>query len=124
MGLPRTRVLEAMEALIERKITMAIGQLTEHEVEQEIVNKGLNKFPHLTPQDIDDLIVAENYWKVPDDTMIVCALRLKNGYTVIGEAACVSPENFDEEIGRKISRDKARDKIWALAGYHLACLRS
>lgn len=99
---------------------MGIGQLTEGEVEQEIQNKGLTAAPRLTPQDIDALIVDAHYWRVPGDTMIVCALTLVNGYTVIGEAACVSPENFDEEIGRKIARDKARDKIWPLAGYALA----
>jgi hypothetical protein len=38
---------------------------------------------------------------------------------VIGESAAVSLENFDEEIGRKIAREKARDKIWQLEGYRL-----
>lgn len=99
---------------------MSIGQLTESEIEQEIQNKKLTAAPRLTPQDIDALVMDAHYWRVPGDTMIVCALTLVNGYTVIGEAACVASENFDEEIGQKIARDKARDKIWALAGYALA----
>lgn len=36
-----------------------------------------------------------------------------------GESAAASPENFDEAIGRRIARDKARSKIWALEGYLL-----
>ena len=36
-----------------------------------------------------------------------------------GESACASPENFDAEIGRKIARDNAVQKIWPLMGYEL-----
>lgn len=48
-----------------------------------------------------------------------CVLVLRNGFTVTGESACASPENFDAEIGKKIARENARDKIWALEGYLL-----
>jgi hypothetical protein len=48
-----------------------------------------------------------------------CVLVLKNGFTVTGESACASPENFDEEIGRKIARANAEQKIWPLMGYEL-----
>jgi hypothetical protein len=55
----------------------------------------------------------------PNTTLTVCALTLKNGFHVVGESAAASPENFDQEIGRKIARDNARSKIWALEGYLL-----
>ena len=48
-----------------------------------------------------------------------CVLVLRNGFTVTGESACASPENFDAEIGRKIARQNAEAKIWALEGYAL-----
>jgi hypothetical protein len=38
---------------------------------------------------------------------------------VIGESAAASPENFDEAIGKRIARDNARNRIWALEGYKL-----
>jgi hypothetical protein len=44
---------------------------------------------------------------------------LRNGFTVTGESACASPENFDPEIGRKIARENAVNKIWMLEGYLL-----
>jgi hypothetical protein len=91
---------------------------SEQEIEQEIKNKGLNA-PRLTPQHIDAQIAGEAYHVFPGTTMTVCALTLRNGYLVIGESAAASPENFDEEIGRKIARDNARNKIWALEGYLL-----
>jgi hypothetical protein len=48
-----------------------------------------------------------------------CILILRNGFTVTGESACASPENFDAEIGRKIARANAVQKIWPLMGYEL-----
>ncbi len=48
-----------------------------------------------------------------------CVLELQNGFTVTGESACASPENFDAEIGRKIAFENAKQKIWPLMGYEL-----
>jgi len=79
---------------------------------------GLNA-PRLTPDKIDATIVGEEYHVFPGTTMTVCALKLRNGYVVIGESAAASPENFDAAIGRRIARDNARNKIWALEGYVL-----
>ena len=91
---------------------------TEADIEAEIQRKNLNA-PRLTPQLIDDAIVAEAYYVFPGTTLTVCALTLRNGFQVTGESAAASPENFDEAIGRKIARDNARNKIWALEGYLL-----
>ncbi|WP_035670096.1 Gp49 family protein [Bradyrhizobium liaoningense] len=91
---------------------------SEASIEAELVTKGLNA-PRLTPALIDAQIVAEAYHVFPGTTMTVCALTLRNGFVVIGESAAASPENFDEAIGKRIARDNARNKIWALEGYGL-----
>lgn len=90
----------------------------EQAIEKEIKSKGLNA-PRLTPDKIDAVIKAEAYHVFPGTTMTVCALTLRNGFQVVGESAAASPENFNEEIGRKIARDNARNKVWALEGYLL-----
>lgn len=90
----------------------------ENQIEAEIQAKGLNA-PRLNPQMIDDAIASEQYHVFDGTTMTVCALTLRNGYIVTGESAAASPENFDKDIGRKIARDNARNKIWALEGYLL-----
>lgn len=87
-------------------------------IEKEIQDKGKTA-PRLTPDDIDAAIVDEAYYVFPGTTMTICLLTLRNGYHVTGESAAVSLENFDEEIGRKIARDNARNKIWQLEGYLL-----
>lgn len=75
--------------------------------------------PRITPEQIDATIVGEQYHVFEDTTLTVCCLSLANGFTVTGESACVSLENFDAELGRKIARDNAVQKIWALEGYAL-----
>ena len=90
----------------------------EAQIEAEIQRKGLVA-PRLTPDLIDQAITSEQYHVFPGTTMTVCALTLRNGYIVTGESAAASPENFDQTIGRKIARDNARNKIWALEGYLL-----
>lgn len=91
---------------------------TEQNIEKEIVSKGLNA-PRLTPDHIDSVIIGETYTNLPDGRTVVCQLTLQNGFTVDGKSACVSKENFDQEIGNKIARTNAREKIWELEGYLL-----
>ena len=48
-----------------------------------------------------------------------CVLVLENGFTVTGQSACADPANFNWEIGKRIARDDAKNKIWPLLGYEL-----
>lgn len=90
----------------------------EKDIEALIQAKGLTR-PRLTPACIDAAICAESYTTLPSGKVMVCELTLRNGFTVRGEAAVVSKANFDEEVGRKISRENARNKVWELEGYLL-----
>jgi hypothetical protein len=86
-----------------------------------IVEKGLTA-PRVRPQDLDDAIdpnVAAQYHVFPGSNTTVCLLTLKNGYTVTGESACATPENFDAEVGREVAFKHARDKLWPLLGFLL-----
>ena len=98
-------------------------------IEQEIQAKGLTA-PRVTPADIEANIVAEYGFTAEQATrgcpqrdelklLTFCVLVLKNGFTVTGESACASPENFDAEIGYKIAKANAVQKIWPLMGYAL-----
>ena len=89
------------------------------EVEREIKEKGLDIAPRITQDAIDDQISSEAFWSVPNTTTTVCCLVLANGYTVIGSSACASPENFDEDLGKKLAKRDARSKIGGLMGYYL-----
>ena len=121
---------------------------TDESIEQEIQAKGLTA-PRVTPADIEENIVSEHYFTAADGVigaaasqsksentvmamvtfkecdapslglLTFCVLVLRNGFTVTGESACASPENFDAEIGRKIARQNAVAKIWPLLGFSL-----
>jgi hypothetical protein len=75
--------------------------------------------PRITPEHIENTIVAVDYLQ-PVGTLTIALVSLENGTIVTGESACVSPENFDALIGRKIALENAKSKIWALEGYLLA----
>jgi hypothetical protein len=115
--------------------------MNDQQIEKEIQAKGLTA-PRVTPQHIEDVISFEYYFTAADGTrgellsispelreniekddprnlLTFCVLVLKNGFTVTGESACASPENFDAELGRKIARQNAVNKVWMLEGYLL-----
>jgi hypothetical protein len=115
---------------------------TDESIEQEIQAKGKTA-PRVTPADIEAEIASEFYFAAADGVrgellsslpelgvnfggdnplslLTFCVLVLRNGFTVTGESACASPENFDAEIGRKIARQNAVQKIWPLLGLRAA----
>lgn len=103
--------------------------MTDEQTEQEIQAKGLTA-PRVTPADIEAEIAGEYSFTAESATkgcpqfpslalLTFCVLVLKNGFTVTGESACASPENFDADIGRKIARQNAVAKIWPLLGFRL-----
>lgn len=113
--------------------------MNDQAIEQEIQTKGLTA-PRVTPADLQANIASEHYFTALDGVdgyyrggpeaqavsnaralslLTFCVLVLKNGFTVTGESACASPENFDAELGKKIARQNAEQKIWPLMGYEL-----
>lgn len=92
--------------------------MNDEKLEKEIKDKGLIA-PRITQDHLESVIVSEQYYVFPNTTFTACLLTLKNGYTVLGESACASPENFNTDIGRKIARGNAVNKIWSLEGYLL-----
>lgn len=117
--------------------------MNDETIEQEIKAKGLTA-PRVTPADIEANIAHEVYFTADHGAtgamaalelhsrhpgnvehigalrlLTFCVLVLRNGFTVTGESACASPENFNAEIGRKIARQNAINKVWPLMGYEL-----
>lgn len=105
--------------------------MSDQEIEKEIQAKGKTA-ARVTPSRISEVIAGYNTFNVgaalralnvpttaANDLLTMCVITLMNGFTVTGESACASPENFDQEIGNKIALDNAKQKIWALEGYLL-----
>lgn len=120
--------------------------MSDQDIEQQIQAKG-KIAPRVTPAEIEANIADARYFTAwegaqlaywgdsdplkpkpeagapakngPLGLLTFCVLVLRNGFTVTGESACASPENFDAEIGRQIARANAVQKIWPLMGYEL-----
>ena len=91
--------------------------------------------PRITLADIEANIVSEHYFTAADAVentddleplklLTFCVLVLRNHFTVVGQSACVIPENFDAETGRRMARENAIAEIWPLMGYELKTLLS
>lgn len=116
------------------------ASITDQSIEQDIQAAGKTA-PRITPKDIQANIVSEHYFTaadgeqgayaresghhdgipVPESLCLLtfCVLVLRNGFTVTGESACASPENFSAIIGKAVARANAVQKIWPLMGYEL-----
>ena len=125
----------AMLRVEDRGVGAGAGDPTEQEI------AAVSTAPRVTPADIEANISSEHYFtakhgwaKAQEDEdpigdwldvpeplglLTFCVLVLRNGFTVTGESACASPENFDPEIGRRVARANAVQKLWPLMGYAL-----
>jgi hypothetical protein len=75
----------------------------------------------VTQEQVDrifDNCMFEVFHRVFGKQCVVVAL-LPNGFTIVGEAACVDPANYVEEIGERIAKERIKNKIWELEGYLL-----
>jgi hypothetical protein len=113
-------------------------------LEQQIQAKGADVAPRVTVADVEANIASEHCFTAADGVagshaqvvggqvgiaahespqalgmLTICVLVLRNGFTVTGESACASPENFNADIGRQVARANAINKIWPLMGYEL-----
>lgn len=90
----------------------------------------------ITNEKLDELLAASPAERVTPDyiksrlgvpiftrfseTVTICHLCVDNGFSVRGESACVSPENYNQEIGEKIAYENAFRQLWPLFGFLLA----
>jgi hypothetical protein len=116
--------------------SIASPQTSDTAIEQQIQAKGLTA-PRVTPSDLTANIKTVHFFTARDGVigaapagamacspdalrlLTFCVIQLQNGFTVTGESACASPDNFDAEIGRNIAYENAKQKMWPLMGYAL-----
>ena len=74
--------------------------------------------PSISAEMVDNFILEAWTQTAGDKTTIVRAL-LRNGFEIVEASSCVSPENYDEAMGREICIKKIKDKVWMLLGFLL-----
>ena len=95
-------------------------------VEQQIQDAGATA-PRVTPDRIQALLARVVYQTehrpAGSTSTFVHAFLDGKFFLGTGHSACVSPDNYRQEIGEGIARKHAEriaeDKLWELEGYHL-----
>lgn len=74
--------------------------------------------PSVSPGMVENFILETWTETLGEKTTVVRAM-LRNGFEIVESSSCVSPENYDEAMGREICLEKIRDKVWELLGFLL-----
>lgn len=53
------------------------------------------------------------------ERLSICILVMKNGFTIIGKSAPVSPANYNADIERNLAYEDAIRQFWQLMGFAL-----
>ena len=69
--------------------------------------------PSVSQKMVDEFITKTEVTTMGEKTTVVRAV-LRNGFEIVESSSCVSPENYDEELGAEICLEKIRDKVWFL----------
>ena len=84
-----------------------------------VVNPDLRtSYPSISQEMVDDFILETEVITMGDKTTVVRAI-LRNGFEIVESSACVSAENYDEEMGASICMEHIKNKVWMLLGFLL-----
>lgn len=89
-----------------------MASMDETEVEHQAAQR-------ITPEQIEAAMVSAQYWRPPGTLLTVCALTMRNGFTVIGESGAVSADGFDVQIGQSFALENARAQVGVFLGFAL-----
>lgn len=70
-------------------------------------------------QEMVDSFILETWTETAGKKTTIVRAMLKNGYEIVEASSCVSPENYDEALGREICMKRIKNKIWGLLGFLL-----
>lgn len=121
----QTATLDAVEVVVPAGTPLLV--IDDAGIEQQVRAAGLDVAPRITPEQIDALMarVVYTYDERPNGSTVTLAHALFDGtfYLASGMSNCISPVNYNPEIGRNIATSNAaraaRDKLWELEGYRL-----
>jgi hypothetical protein len=76
----------------------------------------------ISEQMVDDFIAGHESTRMGNHTVVL--VKLRNGFTLIEESACVDPANYSQEIGEQYALKKAKARVWNHLGFLLATARN
>lgn len=96
------------------------GMMNTTECEAHFKKVEKQEAPTITQEHIDKIINNSEFEMCTAfDKCTVVTCKLPNGFVIVEYSACVSPENYDENMGIENCLNKIENKIWELEGYRL-----
>ena len=83
------------------------------------INENLRTNAPSISQGMVDNFILETWTQTLGDKCTVVRAKLRNGFEIVESSACVSAENYDENLGQEICMEKIKDKVWLLLGFLL-----
>lgn len=83
------------------------------------VNPDLRTERPSISQEMVDSFILETWTQTAGNKTTIVRAMLRNGFELVEASSCVSPENYDEKMGRDICMRKIRDRVWYLLGFLL-----
>ena len=83
------------------------------------INENLRTDAPSISQGMVDNFILETWTQTLGDKCTVVRAKLRNGFEIVESSACVSAENYDENLGHEICMEKIKDKVWMLLGFLL-----
>ena len=74
--------------------------------------------PSVSQKMVDEFVTKTEVTTMGEKTTVVRAV-LRNGFEIVESSACVSAENYDEDLGTQICLEHIKDKVWMLLGFLL-----
>lgn len=85
---------------------------------------GIKLNPDLLKSHIADVIYEDR--KIGEHRVIHCHFVMDNGFVVYGKepSTSIDPDNFDENVGKKLAYDKTFSQLWELEAYRAVVVQS
>lgn len=79
---------------------------------------GDNNGDIILKQNVEDFIAEHTVSTIGSKTTLVHATTI-TGFELIDYSACVSPENYSQELGEKYAMENIVNKVWSYLGFVL-----
>lgn len=91
--------------------------------EKAYLPMGEGNTSKITSEMVEDFIKEYTVTKIEEKTTVVTC-ELVNGFMMVESSSCVSAENYDEEVGVTLCKERLENKVWELLGFLLQTARN
>lgn len=86
-------------------------------LQARFIAEGKTNF--VTTEAVNDAIAATDYHHFEESTVTVCLVYLRNGFTIVGQSACVNPDNFDKALGQELAFEDAKQQVYRFLAFRM-----